>query len=62
LKKDAKQSDDPAKVRDTLLNSARQAGPRYLRVRGIDLETAITGQSQAEPAPVDNKQNAGEKK
>lgn len=65
MAKDAKGTADPATVRESLLNAARQAGPRYIRVRGIDLETAITGKEPAAPvAPqtTDNKPIVGDKK
>ena len=34
---------DASEVRETLLKSARAAGERYIQIRGVDLETAITG-------------------
>ena len=46
---EAKATNDPSAVRESLLNAARQAGPRYISVRGIDLEMAITGKGQVEP-------------
>lgn len=40
----------PEQIRNTLLKSAREAGERYLHVRGVDLEAAITGQP-VKPSP-----------
>ena len=41
-------------IRQTLLEAARQAGPRYLRIRGSDLEAALmtepTKTADAKPA------------
>lgn len=34
-------SQSPEQVRETLLQSARKAGERYLHVRGVDLEAAL---------------------
>lgn len=43
--------DDIDFIRDELLLAARQAGPRLLRVRGVELEAAITGvHPEATPA------------
>ena len=41
----------PEQIRNTLLKSAREAGERYLHVRGVDLEAAITGQPSKQPPP-----------
>ena len=32
----------PQQIRETLLQSARDAGERYVHVRGVDLEAALT--------------------
>ena len=32
----------PQQIRETLLQSARDAGDRYVHVRGVDLEAALT--------------------
>jgi|GEM_PF-4934269 len=44
----------PEQIRDILLQSARKAGERYLHVRGVDLEAALTGATTADaskPSP-----------
>lgn len=38
-------------IRETLLKSARKAGERYLRVRGVDLEAALTGAAPEKSTP-----------
>lgn len=38
-------------IRNTLLKAAREAGDRYVHVRGVDLEAAITGDAPTKPAP-----------
>ena len=38
----------PEEIRDVLLESARQAGPRYINVRGVDLLAALTLERPAE--------------
>jgi hypothetical protein len=63
--RDVKTADSAETVRNNLLSAARQAGPRYISVRGVDLETAITCKGPAEAAVssvTDNKPTAGEKK
>jgi len=41
----------PEQIRETLLQSARKAGERYIHVRGVDLEAALTGTTSVPVEP-----------
>lgn len=57
-------SHSPEQIRQTLLKSARDAGERYLQVRGLDLEAALSigvPVKQSEPhAPIKSGRKAQE--
>lgn len=46
---------DPSEIRDVLLKAARLHGSRYLKVRGCDLEAALTVGDEPASDPPDQR-------